>query len=117
MVNPPYGERLSDRKALAGLYESLGDAVKKAAPGWRLGVFTGAPQFGKSIGLRSFKQYKLFNGKLPAQLLLFTIDEASVRTPREPAAPGEVLPRIANEERAAMFRDNRLKKNMKTIGQ
>jgi len=116
LVNPPYGERLSDRKALAGLHESLGDAVKKAAPGWRLGVFTGAPEFGKSIGLRSFKQYKLFNGKLPAQLLLFTIDEASVRTPREPAAPGEVLPRIANEERADMLR-NRLKKNMKTIGQ
>lgn len=116
LVNPPYGERLSDRKALAGLYESLGDAVKKTATGWRLGVFTGAPEFGKSIGLRSFKQYKLFNGKLPAQLLLFTVDEASVRTPREPSAPGEVLPRIANEERAAMLR-NRLRKNMKTIGQ
>lgn len=116
LVNPPYGERLSERQALAGLYESLGEAVKKAASGWRLGVFTGAPEFGKSIGLRSFKQYKLFNGKLPAKLLLFTIDEASVRTPREPAAPGEVQPRIANEERAAMLR-NRLKKNRKTIGQ
>ncbi|NWN90794.1 bifunctional 23S rRNA (guanine(2069)-N(7))-methyltransferase RlmK/23S rRNA (guanine(2445)-N(2))-methyltransferase RlmL [Marinobacter adhaerens] len=116
LVNPPYGERLSERQALAGLYESLGEAVKKAASGWRLGVFTGAPEFGKSIGLRSFKQYKLFNGKLPAKLLLFTIDEASVRTPREPTAPGEVLPRIANEERAAMLR-NRLKKNRKAIGQ
>ncbi|GGE71087.1 ribosomal RNA large subunit methyltransferase K/L [Streptosporangium jomthongense] len=116
LVNPPYGERLSDRKALASLYESLGDAVKKAASGWRLGVFTGAPEFGKSVGLRSFKQYKLFNGKLPAQLLLFTIDDASVRVPREPAVPGEVQPRIANEERAAMLR-NRLKKNMKSIGQ
>ncbi|MEH6560327.1 MAG: THUMP domain-containing protein, partial [Marinobacter sp.] len=56
LVNPPYGERLNDRTALAGLYESLGDAVKKAASGWHLGVFTGAPEFGKSIGLRSFKQ-------------------------------------------------------------
>lgn len=116
LTNPPYGERLSDRKALGGLYQSLGEAVKQAVPGWRLGVFTGAPEFGKSIGLRSFKQYRLFNGKLPAQLLLFRIDEASAMTPRQPATPGEVAPRIANEERAAMLR-NRLKKNLKTIGQ
>jgi len=79
-------------------------------------VFTGAPEFGKSIGLRSFKQYKLFNGKLPAQLLLFTVDDASARIPKDPAAPGEILPRIANEERAAMLA-NRLKKNVKSIGQ
>ena len=116
LTNPPYGERLSERKELGGLYQGLGDAVKRATPGWRLGVFTGAPEYGRSIGLRSFKQYRLFNGKLPAQLLLFEIDEASAMTPRQPATPGEITPRIANEERAAMLR-NRLKKNLKTIGQ
>ncbi|GAA0851521.1 bifunctional 23S rRNA (guanine(2069)-N(7))-methyltransferase RlmK/23S rRNA (guanine(2445)-N(2))-methyltransferase RlmL [Marinobacter szutsaonensis] len=116
LTNPPYGERLSERKELAGLYQALGDAMKQAVPGWRLGVFTGAPEFGKSVGLRSFKQYKLFNGKLPAQLLLFEVAEENTMTPREPDVPGEIRPRIANEERAAMLR-NRLKKNMKTIGQ
>ena len=116
LTNPPYGERLSERKELGALYQSLGEAVKAAVPGWRLGVFTGAPEFGKSIGLRSYKQYNLFNAKLPAQLLLFSIDDASAMTPREPGIPGEVQPRIANQERAAMLR-NRLKKNMKTIGQ
>ncbi|MCG2582590.1 MAG: bifunctional 23S rRNA (guanine(2069)-N(7))-methyltransferase RlmK/23S rRNA (guanine(2445)-N(2))-methyltransferase RlmL, partial [Marinobacter sp.] len=116
LTNPPYGERLSERKELGALYRSLGEAVKAAVPGWRLGVFTGAPEFGKSIGLRSYKQYNLFNAKLPAQLLLFSVDDASAMTPREPGIPGEVQPRIANEERAAMLR-NRLKKNLKTIGQ
>ncbi|WP_297795047.1 bifunctional 23S rRNA (guanine(2069)-N(7))-methyltransferase RlmK/23S rRNA (guanine(2445)-N(2))-methyltransferase RlmL [uncultured Marinobacter sp.] len=116
LTNPPYGERLSERKELGALYRSLGEAVKAAVPGWRLGVFTGAPEFGKSIGLRSYKQYKLFNGKLPAQLLLFSVDDVSSMTPREPGIPGEVQPRIANEERAAML-GNRLKKNLKTIGQ
>ncbi|MCG7199896.1 bifunctional 23S rRNA (guanine(2069)-N(7))-methyltransferase RlmK/23S rRNA (guanine(2445)-N(2))-methyltransferase RlmL [Marinobacter pelagius] len=116
LTNPPYGERLSERKELAGLYQALGEAVKQAVPGWRLGVFTGAPEFGKSVGLRSFKQYKLFNGKLPAQLLLFEVAEDNAMTPREPDVPGEIRPRIANEERAAMLR-NRLKKNLKTIGQ
>jgi len=116
LVNPPYGERLSERKELGTLYRSLGEAVKRALPGWRLGVFTGAPEYGKSIGLRSYKQYRLYNGKLPAQLLLFTVDDTSAMTPREPDVPGEVTPRIANEERAAMLR-NRLKKNLKTVGQ
>ena len=116
LVNPPYGERLSERKELGGLYRSLGEAVKEALPGWRFGVFTGAPEYGKSLGLRSYKQYRLYNGKLPAQLLLFNVDDASAMTPREPDVPGEVTPRIANEERAAMLR-NRLKKNMKTVGQ
>ncbi|MEO9585886.1 MULTISPECIES: bifunctional 23S rRNA (guanine(2069)-N(7))-methyltransferase RlmK/23S rRNA (guanine(2445)-N(2))-methyltransferase RlmL [Marinobacter] len=116
LVNPPYGERLSERKELGGLYRSLGEAVKEALPGWRFGVFTGAPEYGKSIGLRSYKQYRLYNGKLPAQLLLFNVDDASAMTPREPDVPGEVTPRIANEERAAMLR-NRLKKNTKTVGQ
>src|SRR5690606_5819954 len=90
--------------------------VLRDLPGGRLAVFTGAPEFGKSIGLRSFKQYKLFNGKLPAQLLLFEIQPENARTPRDPAAPGQVMPRIANPERADMLR-NRLKKNLKTIGQ
>ncbi|WP_421910640.1 bifunctional 23S rRNA (guanine(2069)-N(7))-methyltransferase RlmK/23S rRNA (guanine(2445)-N(2))-methyltransferase RlmL [Marinobacter sp.] len=116
LVNPPYGERLSERRELGGLYRSLGEAVKEALPGWRLGVFTGAPEYGKSIGLRSYKQYRLYNGKLPAQLLLFNVDDTSAMTPREPDVPGEVTPRIANEERATMLR-NRLKKNMKTVGQ
>ena len=53
---------------------------------------------------------------MPAQLLLFNVDDTSAMTPREPDVPGEVTPRIANEERATMLR-NRLKKNMKTVGQ
>ncbi|MCK7548168.1 bifunctional 23S rRNA (guanine(2069)-N(7))-methyltransferase RlmK/23S rRNA (guanine(2445)-N(2))-methyltransferase RlmL [Marinobacter koreensis] len=116
LTNPPYGERLSERRELSTLYEALGETVKSAVPGWRMAVFTGAPEFGKSIGLRSFKQYKLFNGKLPAQLLLFEVDEANAMTPRDPDRSGEIRPRIANEERASMLR-NRLKKNLKTLGQ
>ncbi|WP_372964011.1 bifunctional 23S rRNA (guanine(2069)-N(7))-methyltransferase RlmK/23S rRNA (guanine(2445)-N(2))-methyltransferase RlmL [Marinobacter sp.] len=116
LTNPPYGERLSERNALAGLYQSLGEVVLRELSGWRLGVFTGAPEFGKSVGLRSFKQYNLFNGKLPAQLILFDVRTENAMTPRDPAAAGQVMPRIANAERADMLR-NRLKKNLKTIGQ
>ncbi|XKH01078.1 bifunctional 23S rRNA (guanine(2069)-N(7))-methyltransferase RlmK/23S rRNA (guanine(2445)-N(2))-methyltransferase RlmL [Marinobacter nauticus] len=116
LTNPPYGERLSERKELSGLYQSLGEAVLRELPGWRMGVFTGAPEFGKSIGLRSFKQYKLFNGKLPAQLLLFEVKSENAMVARDPEGTGEIQPRIVNAERADMLR-NRLKKNLKTVGQ
>ncbi|HLV76365.1 MAG TPA: bifunctional 23S rRNA (guanine(2069)-N(7))-methyltransferase RlmK/23S rRNA (guanine(2445)-N(2))-methyltransferase RlmL [Marinobacter sp.] len=116
LTNPPYGERLSERKALAGLYRTLGETALREFPGWRLAVFTGAPEFGKSLGVRSFKQYKLFNARLPAQLLLFELLPENARTPLDPAAPGQLMPRIVNAERAAMLR-NRLKKNLKTVGQ
>jgi 23S rRNA (guanine2445-N2)-methyltransferase / 23S rRNA (guanine2069-N7)-methyltransferase len=116
LTNPPYGERLSERKELSGLYQSLGEAVLRELPGWRMGVFTGAPEFGKSIGLRSFKQYKLFNGKLPAQLLLFEVKPEYAMVARDPEGTGEIQPRIVNAERADMLR-NRLKKNLKTVGQ
>jgi len=116
MVNPPYGERLSERKELAGLYQCLGEVILRELPGWRLGLFTGVPEFGRSVGLRSFKQYNLFNGKMPAQLLLFEVLPENARVPRNPDAASGVMPRIANPERAAMLR-NRLTKNLKTIGQ
>ena len=116
LTNPPYGERLSERKELSGLYQSLGEAVLRELPGWRMGVFTGAPEFGKSIGLRSFKQYKLFNGKLPAQLLLFEVKPENAMVARDPEGTGEIQPRIVNAERADMLR-NRLKKNLKIVGQ
>ncbi|MDC0663522.1 bifunctional 23S rRNA (guanine(2069)-N(7))-methyltransferase RlmK/23S rRNA (guanine(2445)-N(2))-methyltransferase RlmL [Marinobacter sp. SS21] len=116
VTNPPYGERLNERRQLPELYRQLGASVKRCATGWRLAVFTGAPEYGKYIGLRSFKQYKLFNGKLPAQLLLFNVDQASEMIPRDGAESGVLLPRVRNPERAAMFA-NRLKKNLKLIGQ
>ncbi|MGP4845936.1 bifunctional 23S rRNA (guanine(2069)-N(7))-methyltransferase RlmK/23S rRNA (guanine(2445)-N(2))-methyltransferase RlmL [Marinobacter sp. 1Y8] len=116
LTNPPYGERLSERKALAPLYESLGEVVKRDAQGWRLGVFTGTPELCHSLGLRSYRQYRLFNGQLPAQLLLFSVDEQSEARVRVLEEPGVVTPRIANPERAAML-TNRLKKNLKQLGQ
>ncbi len=116
VVNPPYGERLSERKLLGDLYQSLGLAVKTHLQGWRLGVFTGAPELGHAIGLRSHRQYKFFNGKIPAQLLLFEVSPENETRAREMTAAGELRPRISHPERAAMLQ-NRLRKNLKALGQ
>lgn len=116
LVNPPYGERLSERKELGALYQQLGERVREHLQGWRLGVFTGVPELGHAIGLRSNRQYRLFNGKIPAQLLLFEINDDNAVRPREMSTPGEVRPRISHPERAKML-ENRLRKNLKSLGQ
>lgn len=116
LVNPPYGERLSEKKALGALYQQLGESVREHLKGWRLGVFTGVPELGHAIGLRSHRQYRLFNGKIPTQLLLFDISDDNAVRPRDMTTPGEIRPRISHPDRAAML-ENRLKKNLKTLGQ
>lgn len=116
LVNPPYGERLSERKQLGTLYQQLGEGVRAHLSGWRLGVFTGVPELGHAIGLRSHRQYRFFNGKIPTQLLLFDITEDNAVRPRDVTAPGEIRSRISHPERAQMLA-NRLKKNRKTLGQ
>lgn len=116
LTNPPYGERLSEKEALGALYQALGEAVREHLQNWSLALFTGVPELGKAIGLRSHRQYRFFNGKIPAQLLLFEVRPENAMTPRSPARAGELGGRISNPERAAMFA-NRLKKNLKTIGQ
>ena len=73
ITNPPYGERLGEQQELLPLYGELGDILKRDFGGWRAAIFTGNPELGKALGLRSHKQYKLFNGPIASELLLFEI--------------------------------------------
>ncbi|WP_237064750.1 bifunctional 23S rRNA (guanine(2069)-N(7))-methyltransferase RlmK/23S rRNA (guanine(2445)-N(2))-methyltransferase RlmL [Microbulbifer guangxiensis] len=107
LVNPPYGERLGEQEALRETYAELGRQLKQEFPGWLVGVFTGNPELGFATGLRSHKQYQLYNGSIPSQLLLFRVREAS-----EGGAPAE--PRALSEE--AQMVANRLQKNLRTTG-
>ena len=40
MVNPPYGTRLGDPKALIPLYATLGETLRAGFTGWRVGLVT-----------------------------------------------------------------------------
>lgn len=123
ITNPPYGERLGDESALLHLYRHLGQHFKEEFVGWRAGVFTGNPDLGKRMGIRSSKQYQLFNGAIPSKLLMFDIQPDYFVHSREPAEAADG----ANSQRetiadgvpltagAQMFA-NRLKKNRKQLG-
>lgn len=119
LTNPPYGERLGDVESLKGLYRCLGDKLKSEFEGWKAAIFTGNVDLGRRIGLRSYKQYKLFNGSLPSQLIMIDVlPENYVKT--DDSKESQVLlsrrhVRVANPDRAAMFA-NRLRKNVRTLG-
>lgn len=40
MVNPPYGERIGNKKALLSLYRQFGDVMRRQFSGWRVGLVT-----------------------------------------------------------------------------
>ncbi|MGQ7958907.1 bifunctional 23S rRNA (guanine(2069)-N(7))-methyltransferase RlmK/23S rRNA (guanine(2445)-N(2))-methyltransferase RlmL [Pseudomonas sp. SP16.1] len=118
--NPPYGERLGDEASLLYLYQNLGERLRQACLGWEAAVFTGAPELGKRMGLRSHKQYSFWNGALPCKLLLiqvqteqFVTGERRGREEAEPAA--EAAPQARLSEGGQMFA-NRLQKNLKQLG-
>ena len=130
VCNPPYGERLGDAASLVYLYQKLGEVLRSECTGWQAAIFTGNPELGRRMGIRSHKQYSLFNGALPCKLLLMDLQseryvtgaapssvERAERTERAEAgnAPAPVENTARLSESAQMFA-NRLKKNLKTLG-
>lgn len=63
LTNPPYGERLSDKKEVEMLYKKFGE-FKKAYPSWEFNILTSYEGFEKPFGIKSTKNRKLYNGKL-----------------------------------------------------
>lgn len=119
VCNPPYGERLGEEASLLYLYQHLGQRLRQYCLHWQAAVFTGAPQLGKRMGLRSHKQYAFFNGALPCKLLLFKVEIDQFVTGDNAAAQTDKLLADAMEparlsEGAQMFA-NRLKKNLKAL--
>ena len=134
VCNPPYGERLGDEASLLYLYQNLGERLRQSCLNWEAAVFTGAPELGKRMGIRSHKQYAFWNGALPCKLLLFKVlPEQFVTGRNEPAAAqpapqarmigGQLVerpPAVRTEparlsEGGQMFA-NRLQKNLKQLG-
>ncbi|WP_105103996.1 bifunctional 23S rRNA (guanine(2069)-N(7))-methyltransferase RlmK/23S rRNA (guanine(2445)-N(2))-methyltransferase RlmL [Microbulbifer pacificus] len=110
ITNPPYGERLGEQEALRETYSELGRQLKQEFGGWKAAVFTGNPELCHSMSLRSHKQYKLFNGSIPSQLLLFDVHQQG-----QGGEQGGEKPRAQLSEEAQMVA-NRLQKNLRTTG-
>jgi 23S rRNA (guanine2445-N2)-methyltransferase / 23S rRNA (guanine2069-N7)-methyltransferase len=116
ICNPPYGERWGEMEELRPLYESLGELAKRECPGWRLAVITGNAELAGELRLRAEKKYKLFNGTIPSQLLLFQLrdkeeQDRNTKEDNEREARKQESPLT---EGATMFA-NRMKKNARKL--
>lgn len=116
LTNPPYGERLGDVETLKHTYQDLGRVMKDQFAGWSLGVFTGNADLARELRLRSNKRYKLFNGTIASELILYELLSADVATLRMDDAQKQAeranapLPPLSN---GATMLANRLRKNLK----
>ncbi|WP_145142075.1 bifunctional 23S rRNA (guanine(2069)-N(7))-methyltransferase RlmK/23S rRNA (guanine(2445)-N(2))-methyltransferase RlmL [Pseudomonas duriflava] len=119
ICNPPYGERLGDEASLLYLYQNLGERLRMSCLNWRAGVFTGAPELGKRMGIRSHKQYAFWNGALPCKLLMFDIDPRQFVTGQRSAHTrdeAQVAAEPAKLSEGGQMFANRLQKNLKQLG-
>ncbi|MBZ9666624.1 bifunctional 23S rRNA (guanine(2069)-N(7))-methyltransferase RlmK/23S rRNA (guanine(2445)-N(2))-methyltransferase RlmL [Pseudomonas sp. LMG 31766] len=119
--NPPYGERLGDEASLLYLYQNLGERLRQACLGWEAAVFTGAPELGKRMGLRSHKQYAFWNGALPCKLLLIKVQTEQFvtgerRAREDDQQPVSEAPQQARLSEGGQMFANRLQKNLKQLG-
>ena len=80
MINPPYGERLSQDKDVLRLYQDMGTALKHQFSGATAWVISSNEEALKCIGLRPAKRIHLVNGDLDClfnQYVLFKGDRKS----------------------------------------
>ena len=77
LLNPPYGERLGERKELEELYKGIGDFFKKRCKGYRGYIFTGNLDLAKRVGLRTKRKIPFFNGEIECRLLEYELYEGS----------------------------------------
>ncbi|MBO6300280.1 MAG: class I SAM-dependent RNA methyltransferase [Lachnospiraceae bacterium] len=63
IMNPPYGERLEEKEALAPLYRTIGERYR-ALDSWSMYMITSYEDAEKEIGRKADKNRKIYNGML-----------------------------------------------------
>ncbi len=78
LCNPPYGERIGDKKSCAKLYRHLHDLLDRH-PGWSLCAISSDPDFEHAFGKRADKRRRLYNGRIECQFLTYLSDDKKNR--------------------------------------
>lgn len=115
--NPPYGERLTDPRGLKVLYGEISRVMRTGFPGWDLALITSDESVAAGLSMRPSATHEVFNGKIPAKVLVFAspgalrAGGAVVRATSPPAQLG-----VEIEGPAAEAFRNRLRKMAKHYG-
>ena len=68
MVNPPYGARIGNRRALFAVYGALGQVLSQKFRGWRVGLVTSDDGLAKATGLSLTQGPAVAHGGLKVKL-------------------------------------------------
>ena len=79
VTNPPYGERLLEKKEAEVLYRDFGTAVRRLPTGWKVNVISSHTEFERTFGRNAEKKRKLYNGMLKCDLFQY-----GVKSPKGP---------------------------------
>ncbi len=70
IVNPPYGERLSEKEEVKYLYRCLGQTMREKFSDWRFAVLTANPDLADEFNLRWRASHRLYNGPIVCRLFV-----------------------------------------------
>jgi putative N6-adenine-specific DNA methylase len=79
ITNPPYGERLEDKKDLPALYKAFGESYRKL-DSWSAYMITSYEDAEKHFGQKAAKNRKIYNGMLKTYFYQFP----GPKPPRKP---------------------------------
>ena len=68
--NPPYGERMLEKKEAGELYKDFGRALA-LCEGWHTYIISSHPEFETCFGKTAAKHRKLYNGMIPCTLYMY----------------------------------------------
>ena len=71
VTNPPYGERLLEKREAEALYRSFGKAARTLPAGWRVLVLSSHTEFERAFGRSAEKKRKLYNGMLKCDAFFY----------------------------------------------
>ena len=71
VTNPPYGERIMERREAEELYRAFGKAWSKFPEGWSLYLLSSHTEFERTFGRPADKKRKLYNGMLKCDLFMY----------------------------------------------
>lgn len=78
ITNPPYGERLEEKKDLPQLYKIIGDRYK-ALDAWSAYIITSYENAERDMGLKATKNRKIYNGMIKTYFYQFAGEKPKFR--------------------------------------
>ncbi len=79
VTNPPYGERLLEKKEAEELYRAFGKAARGLPEGWEVDVLSSHTEFERAFGRSADKKRKLYNGMIKCDLFMYSAEKGIAR--------------------------------------